>query len=155
LPCSRELAQQEEQLARSRELRRRAETAPATVERHREFFHGTAQHGRRRNGISSTARANRAEPLDDRLRGLLHFVAFVAPHARDLFEDLRKTGTTPSRRWWKVRAAVERPQRGREPDAHRPAARSRGGLHEGHVHAIDIRTFFAVDLDRYEMTVED
>ncbi len=54
----------------------------------------------------------------------------------------------------KVRAAVERLQVGRQPDAHRPAARSGRRLHERHVDAIDVGPLLAIDLDRDEVLVQ-
>ncbi len=66
-----------------------------------------------------------------------------------------KPGLAPSRRRRKVRAAVERLQRRREPHAHRPPSRAGRGLHERHVHAIDVRPLLAIDLDRDEMAIED
>ena len=69
-------------------------------------------------------------------------------------EDVDEPGPSPLRRRREIRAAVERLQLGRQPDAHRPSARSGRRLHERHVDAIDVRPLFAIDLDRHEMLVE-
>ena len=53
-----------------------------------------------------------------------------APGARQLVEDVGKSGPAPSRRRRKVRAAKERLEVGREPHAHRPAAGAGRRLHE-------------------------
>ena len=53
-----------------------------------------------------------------------------------------------------VRAAVEGLQLGRQPHAHRPAARARRGLHERHVHPIHVGALLAIHLDRDELAIE-
>ena len=54
-----------------------------------------------------------------------------------------------------IGAAEERLQIGREPDRHRPAAAAGGGLHEGHVDAVDVGALFAVDFDGDEVSVQE
>ena len=76
------------------------------------------------------------------------------PDAADLLEDVDESGPSPPRGRRKVGAAVEGLQIRRQPDAHRPAARSGGRLHEGHVDAIDVGALLAVDLDGDEVLVE-
>src|ERR1035438_8817234 len=41
-----------------------------------------------------------------------------------------------------------------EPDRHRPPTAAGGGLHEGHIDAVDVGPFFAVPLDRNVILVE-
>ena len=53
-----------------------------------------------------------------------------------------------------VGAAVERLERRRQPHAHRPAAAAGGGLHEGHVDAVDVGPLLAIDLDADELAVQ-
>ena len=77
------------------------------------------------------------------------------PDARDLAAGCRRSPGRPHlRRRRKVGAAVERLQLRRQPDAHRPAARSGRRLHERHVDAIDVGPLLAIDLDRHEVLVE-
>ena len=54
----------------------------------------------------------------------------------------------------KIRAAEKWLQLGREPHVHRPAAAAGRGLDEGHVNAIDVGTFLAIDFDVDELSIE-
>ncbi len=56
---------------------------------------------------------------------------------------------------WEVGAAEERLPIGRQPDAHRPAARLIERLHGGHVDRVDVGPLFAVDLDADVVAVHE
>ena len=154
---ARVLAQQKEQLARPRELRRVAEAAASRVERRPELRvvgveHVGARHrrGRRpaRRSVCSRSTIDDAELLD--------LVALLAPDARDLLQHLDEPRPPPPRRRRKVRSrrrtarsdGVSHTLIGHPPDAGRR-------LHEGHVDAIDVRPLFAIDLDRDEVAIQD
>ena len=68
------------------------------------------------------------------------------------------TSTNPGRPHREVGGKYVPPKNGlairRQPHAHRPAARAGRRLHERHVHAVDVRPFFAIDLDRDEIAIE-
>ena len=69
-------------------------------------------------------------------------VVHVAQHGQ---EAVARAAGAVARR--EVRAAEERLALGRQPDAHRPAARAGQRLHRGHVDRVDVGALFAVDLD--------
>src|SRR6185436_15476448 len=81
-------------------------------------------------------------------------VPLTFPHLGDLLQDVDEARPPPFRGWREIRTSVEGLQLGREPDAHRPAARPGRRLHERHVHAIDVRPLLAIHLHRYEMLVQ-
>ena len=95
-----------------------------------------------------TARRSSAPTLDAVSR-------FLTPGRAISLKDVDEPGPAPLRCRREIRAAVERLQVGRQPDAHRPPARPGGGLHERHVDAVDVRAFLAVHLDRNEVAVQD
>ena len=152
---ARGLAQQEQQLARTRKLRRVAKPAARLVERLRKLRDTLLQ--RIRVGHVS-ARRHRSQPPDllgEIFSRQLHFRALLLPHPDDLAKDLGKSRPSPSRVGRKVGAAVKRLEIGRQPHAHRPAARSRRRLHERHVDAIDVGPLFAIDFDGDEIAIQD
>jgi hypothetical protein len=53
-----------------------------------------------------------------------------------------------------IGSAIEGLPFGREPHRHRPAAATRGGLHEGHVNAVYIGAFFAIHFDGDEIAIQ-
>ena len=153
---ARMLAQQEEQLARSRKLRarrrsRRGAASKAAAELPWSAATSTSGPG---TAWPPRLRTEALQPLDDATSRPLDLVAFLAPDARDLLEDVDEPRPSPARRRREVGAAVERLQRRREPHAHRPPAGSGRRLHERHVDAIDVRPLFAIDLDRDEVAIE-
>ena len=95
--------------------------------------------------------------LPDRFRDLAglrhHGVVVRFPDIVHALEQLLESGPPIPRVRRKIRAAVKWLEVGREPHAHRPAARARRGLHRGHVDPVDIRALFAVDLDADEILV--
>ncbi len=150
------LPQQEEQVRRTRELRRVAEPTPLRVERLLIVLdRRIEQRGARHWARCDLAPAQGREPRHDAIGRLGHPIAFDRPGSRHLAQDINETGPTPSRERRKVGAAVERLQRRREPDAHRPAAATGRGLHESHVDTVDVGPLLAVDLDRDEPAVQD
>ena len=74
---------------------------------------------------------------------------------RDPFQDLLESRMTVALFGWEVGAADERLEIGRQPNAHRPAAMSGGGLDEGHVNSVHVRPFLAVDLHVDEFAIQD
>ena len=148
------LAEEKQQLARARKLRRVAEAAMARIE-------GFAELRDRRGegvGAGQAGRRGRVRGLlqlrGQRLGGLHHLRAIALPCARDLLQDVDESRAPPLRGGREVGAAVKRLEIGRQPHAHRPAAGSGRRLHERHVDAIDVGTLFAIDLDRDEVLVE-
>ena len=109
-----------------------------------------AGHVRGRRAAARAARSCAVSASADS-RDLL---ALGPPHPRDLLQDVDEPRPAPPRRRRKVGAAVERLQLRRQPDAHRPAARSGRRLHERHVDAIDVGPLLAIDLDRHEVLVQ-
>ena len=99
----------------------------------------------------SSVRSHALKAADDRRGRLLDLRLLLAPDARNLFEDLDEARPSPSSFGRKVGAAVERLETRRQPDAHRPPARSGRRLDERHVDAVHVRALFAVDLDRHEV----
>ena len=152
---ARGLAQEKQQLARTRKLRRAAKPAARLVERLRELRDTFLQ----RIGVGHvSARRHRSQPSDllgEIFSRQLHFGALLLPHADDLAKDLRKSRPAPPRVGREIRAAVKRLEIGRQPHAHRPAARPGRRLHERHVDAIDVGPLFAIHLDRDEIAIQD
>ena len=154
---ARVLAQQEQQLARPRKLRRAAEPAAPRVERRARTAAARPIERRRHGGTVAPAAAPRSAHCRRSVRladGLDHCRPLVAPGARDLVQHVDEPRPPPARRRREVRAAVERLQLGRQPHAHRPAAGAGRRLHERHVDAIHVRALFAIDLDRDEVAIE-
>ncbi len=79
----------------------------------------------------------------------------VLPRVRDLAQDFEETRLPVAIFRRKISAADKRLERGGEPDVERPATAAGRGLDESHVNAIDIRAFFAVDLDVDEARVHE
>src|SRR5207253_1281628 len=109
---------------------------------------------RPRHLCSGGARAVIANAVEDGGSRIKDLVALLAPHARDLLQDLDKPWTPPLRARRKVGAAIERLEIRRQPDTHGPPAGAGGRLHERHVDAIDVGTLLAIDLDRDEALVD-
>ena len=158
LPGKGMCLKQEDQLRGTRKLRRAAEPAMAAVERLQEGGDavldrlGAGHRGSIRRGLVRTGHL--AEPVENPVRRVQHFLALLAPRARKLLQHVHESRSAPPRFGWKVRAAEKWLQVGREPHAHRPAARARRRLHERHVDAIDVRPLFPIDLDRHEVAIE-
>ena len=89
-----------------------------------------------------------------RSRGL-HLRPLRSPDTHDFAEDVWEIGPSVALIRRKIGPAVERLQLRRQPHAHRPSAGTCRGLHERHVHAIDIGSLFAIDLDGNEVVVQD
>ena len=79
----------------------------------------------------------------------------LLPGSGDSFEHFREPRLAPAIFRRKISAADERLQVGREPHAHRPAAAAGRRLNESHVNAVDVRPFFAIDLDVHELAIHD
>ena len=152
--CPRVLAQEKQQLRRPWKLGGLAEPAEPGVERGAKLLDRRLEGGRGRHGRPRRSPIDRPEPFRERVGRLDDLTALRLPDAGDLPQDVDESGTSPFRRWRKIRAAVKRFQLRCEPHAHRPSARSGGRLHEHHVDAIDVGTLFAIDFDRHEMLVE-
>ena len=153
--CARGLTQEKQQLARTRKLRRAPKPAARLVERLRKLRDTLLQ--RIRVGHVS-ARRHRSQPPDlfrEIFSRQLHFGAFLLPHADDLAKDLRKSRPSPPRVGREIGASVKRLEIGRQPHAHRPAARPRRRLHERHVDAIDVGPLFAIHFDGDEIAIQD
>ena len=149
---ARVLAQQEQQLARPRELRRVAEPAAPLVEDCWNCWRVSSRARRSPGGGDRPARCHRGEPRRRSRRGGLHDLP--RPRARRgaiSLQHIHEAGPSPLRRRRKIGAAVERLQIGGQPHAHRPAAGAGRRLHERHVDAIHVRTFFAIELHRHEV----
>ena len=91
---------------------------------------------------------------DDGFAGSEDLVAFGEPGLIDLLEDGGKAGTAIAGVGGEIGAAEEGFQVGSEPDGHGPPAGPGGGLDEGHVDAVHVGAFLAVDLDGDEVAVE-
>ena len=156
---ARVLAQQEQQLRGARELRRAAEPAVRRVERLLELRDAGGQRVRSGHCAAGFVAGTRAalllgEPLHQRLRGLHQLGPPFGPELRDVAQDVGEPRPAPARGGRKVRAAVERLELRRQPDAQRPAAGAGRGLDERHVHPVHVGPLFAVDLDRHEIPVQ-
>jgi hypothetical protein len=102
--------------------------------------------GRVAAAVAADARAHGADQRGGRAPdslgiGLVRIVN-VAQHGQ---EAVARAARAVARR--KVRAAEERLAIRRQPDAHRPAARSGQRLHRRHVDGVDVGPLFAIDLD--------
>ena len=149
------LAQQEQQFTGPRKLRRVAEPATPGIEGLCELLVGLGQ--RPRIGCAAIvlplrhlleARHHLSRRLDD-------VQPVIAPGAADLGEHIDKSGPAPLRPGRIVGAAEEGLQVGRQPHTHGPPAGAGRRLHERHVDAVDVRTFFAVDLDGNKVIVQN
>ena len=153
-PGARVLAQQEQQLARPRELRRVAKAAAAGIEGSLELLQRGGQGLGARGARVRLPLGQHGEPLHDLHRRLRHREPLLAPRARDLQQHVSEAGPASLRSRREVGAAIERAQVGREPHAHGPAARAGGDLHEGHVDPIHVGTLLAIHLHRNEVLVQ-
>ena len=95
-----------------------------------------------------------AQLLDDVARRCDNLRAIVAPGLGDLAQNGGKAGAPIAILRRKIGAAEEWLQFRREPHRHGPAAGPGGGLHEGHVDAVDVGALFAVHLDGNVIAVE-
>src|SRR5688572_17247505 len=100
------LAQQEQQLARTRKLRTRAKTAPPAIERARKLSDSRIQHGPVRDATPAGA-SERSQALDDGVCRVLNLPALFAPDSRDFLENFSKPWSSPPRRRRKIGAAIE------------------------------------------------
>ena len=156
VPGPRVLAQQEEQLGRPREPGRGAEPAVAGVE----DLGVLADPGRQQAVVGRAPRSRPgplgfAQPFDDAGGRGRQLAPRLAPALGDLGQDLHEPGPPPPGGGREVGAAVERLEVGGQPDAHRPPPRAGRGLHERHVHAVDVGALLAVDLHGDEVLVQD
>ena len=155
---ARVLAQQEQQLARPRKLRRVAEAAAAGVEGLLELLRrvdASASSPGIAAGRSCRPRAIVASRVDDLGGGLQRRSARSSRQARAIsVQHVAKPGRPHCDVRREIGAAVERLQVRRQPHAHRPAAGAGRRLHERHVDAIDVRPLLAIDLDRDEVLVQ-
>ena len=154
LAATNVFTQQEQQFARARKLRRITEPAPAGVEAFLELLKRRGKCVFVGNNPIGVAFGQRRQPLDHFARRLRHARAILAPGLGDLRQDIDKRRPAPLRGRREIGAAVKWLEVGRQPHAHRPPARTRRGLDECHVDAIDVRPFLAIDLDRDEVFVE-
>ncbi len=115
-------------------------------DRRRDRLRRDRRRARRRRRLRVHLLAHRAR---QRLRRLLHALRIVRVGLRQLAEHGEKAVPRAARAVARreIRAAEERLARRREPDAHRPAARSGQRLHRGHVDRVDVGPLLAVDLD--------
>ena len=150
--------QQRREHHRTRELRRRAETAVAGIEGLRQpVGDGRQQFGRgglrRRSRQRDRAAGHLAHGGGDARRGGFHLGAALAPapgQKQQQFPERRPPVHRPRR---EVGAGVERlPLRGKE-HRHRPAAGAGDRLHHAHVDAVHVRPLLTVDLDVDEVLV--
>ena len=155
-PVRLRLAQQEQQFRGTRELRRAAEAATLAVERRLELPHrgregvGTGHRGR----LLRPRRGEASKAIGQAGRRTHDAIAVLLPGTADFFQHRREARPPVPAVRRKVRAAVERLEVRREPDAHRPSARPGGRLHEQHVHAVHVGALLAVHLDGDEAGVE-
>ncbi len=151
---ARVIPEQEFQGRRAGELGRAAEAAVPRVEGAAEGVEAGIEDGRvedagcRGLGVHTKLIENGATRFDD--GGAVHL-----PRLSQALEDAPEAGVSVARLGREVGAAEERPQIGRKPDGHGPAAGAGGGLHEEHVDAVDVGALFAVHLDGDEVAVEE
>ncbi len=93
-------------------------------------------------------RQDLVSPIDQRF-------SIEFPSGGDLFENGGKPGAAEFVFRGKVGGTDHRFQVGREPNIHRPAPASRGGLDEGHVDTVHIGAFLAVDLHADKLLIHD
>ena len=104
--------------------------------------------GRRCGGGTSQRR-------HDLVAALADLGAIVRPRLRDPAQDFHETRLSVAIFRRKIGAADKWLEPGRQPDVERPAAAAGRGLDEGHVNAIDIRTFLPVDFNIHEPRVHE
>src|SRR5436190_18930050 len=80
--------------------------------------------------------------------------ATVRPEISDLLQQLWKPGASVGAHRREIGSTEKRFEIGRQKDIQRPAAGARGGLDEGHVNLIHVRSLLAVDLYADEVLVE-
>ena len=154
LSRSHVLAQQQQQLARPRKFWRVAKAGVTLIERRSKLRDDARQHVGGRHGRRDRRVDRSLQLVGHGRRRLLDLVAFGAPHSSNLLKNLDESRPAPSRAGREIRAAEKRLERRRQPDAHRPAARSRRPLHERHVDAVDVGPLLAINLDRDKVFVE-
>ena len=86
---------------------------------------------------------------------IFDFLSALVPRGGELCEEADKSDASSAGLKRKVRAAVERLGIRREEDRHRPSAVTCHPLDRCHIDFIDIRTFFAVDLNGDVVRVEE
>jgi hypothetical protein len=113
---------------------------------------------RERLGGGARLFGGRGEVLPQRFDDPLAFghqlLALPGPAVGEGAQHAGKAGPVGTILRRKIRAAEKRFQVGREPHAHRPAAAPGHGLHVGHVNAVHVGPFLAVDFDGDEMRVQ-
>ena len=149
------VAQQEQQFARPRKLGSVAEAAAPAVVHGFELAAGVRERFDAGHAVGRLGARALAQGGHEPLRRSHDLLPFGLPHARDLEQHVDEPGALPPGRRREIRAAEEGLEIGREPHAHGPAARAGRGLHEGHVDAVHVGPFFAIDLHRHELAVED
>ena len=82
-------------------------------------------------------------------------LAIIFPSICEAFEEDGEADAAALIGWGKVSSTVEGLEIWGEENRHRPTAAPGGGLDIGHVDAIDIGAFFAVDFDADEKGVEE
>ncbi len=115
--ATRVLAQEKQQLGRTRKLRRVAEPAVSRVECFLVLVDRDVQRvggGQRRFGTFRPVDAGRRlQPIEQLRRRLLDARSLVLPDSRQFCEQVGETRPAPSRGWREIRAAEERFQIGR------------------------------------------
>src|SRR5207249_6218112 len=101
------LAEQEQQLARPRKLRRVAEAAGARIERLAKLRDRFRQRLRPRYSARPAGALQVLQLQREGVGGLDDFGALAVPDARDLLQDVHEPRPSPSRRRRKVGAAVK------------------------------------------------
>ena len=141
---------------RPRKFRRDTEAAFVCVVAARDLLICRFQRRRPQLHRRSPASRFRLSQRGDDLRPLLRdSVVVLLPRERDSLEDFRESGLAIAVRGREISATDKRLQLRREPDAHGPTAAAGRRLDEGHVNAINIRPFFAVDFDVHKLPVHD
>ncbi len=141
---------------RPRKLRRAAEPAFARVVAACDLLVGGID--QLRIDLPALRRPTRGRALErghDLASALADLAVVALPRVRDLAQHFEETRLPVAIFRRKISAADKRLERRGEPDIQRPAATAGRGLDEGHVNAIDIRAFLAVDFDVHKARVHE
>src|SRR5438132_11392591 len=103
---SRVLAQQKQQLAWTRKLRRIAKAPPSLVKGRRKLFHAFVKRSRRGNLAPAAVIAEGSKTFRDRFGRRFNPAAILLPRPRNLLEDVDEAGPAPLRLGRMVGAAV-------------------------------------------------
>ncbi len=139
--------QQELQVHGLGELGRRAESAPAGVERAGQLLQRGVDLGHAGQVLAGAEAGRAVERLHQLRGGVVDLVALVPPGVVDGGHQLQEGGLG------EVGAAVERAPVGGEEHRHGPASAAGEGLHGVHVDGVDVRSLLAVDLHVDEQVV--